>query len=329
MPPDSGTYVRFGCAGFEFLRVALEVEFPRSWMVPVPDDGSSPVRLRFTTTVRSTGDFIAAARMNRFSPAGAPGFEMQCDNVVLDFSDRDNPEGIEFPSGYRGETSSRWQGFYLETLRVQLPEQLSTFSGGPPQISLRHMIIDRSGVNFRALATSVISYPNGNFGGWGASIDTIELAVVNSSLQSGRMGGRFKLPVSDSPIRYSAILRDTSGRIRFEFTLQPSGTINLPLWVASLDIDSTSWVRLEAGSGTRFVARARLDGTINFGGTREIPLRMGGIRIQGFQIQTHATPYVQVESISFASPPHALFAPPEPPDGPSGGGGTQRGWLPD
>jgi hypothetical protein len=328
MPPDSGTYVRFGCAGFEFLRVALEVEFPRSWMVPVPDDGSSPVRLRFTTTVRSTGDFIATARMNRFSPAGAPGFEMQCDNVVLDFSDRDNPEGIQFPSGYGGETSSRWQGFYLGTLSVQLPAQLSTFSGGPPQISLRHMIIDRSGVNFRALATSVISYPNGNFGGWGASIDTIELAVVNSSLQSGRMGGRFKLPVSDSPIRYSAILRDTSGRIRFEFTLQPSGTINLPLWVASLDIDSTSWVRLEAGSGTSFVARARLDGTINFGGTREIPLRMGGIRIQGFQIQTHERPYVQVESIAFASPPHALFAPPEPPDGPSGGGGRSAGGFP-
>jgi len=328
MPPDSGTYVRFGCAGFEFLRVALEVEFPRSWMVPVPDDGSSPVRLRFTTTVRSTGDFIATARMNRFSPAGAPGFEMQCDNVVLDFSDRDNPEGIQFPDGYGGERSSRWQGFYLGTLRVQLPEQLRTFSGGPPQISLRHMIIDRSGVNFRALATSVISYPDGNFGGWGASIDTIELAVVNSSLQSGRMGGRFKLPVSDSAIRYSAILRDSSGRIRFEFTLQPSGTINLPLWVASLDIEPTSWVRLEAGSGTRFVARARLDGTINFGGTREIPLRMGGIRIQGFQIQTHEPPYVQVQSISFASPPHALFAPPEPPDGPSGGGGRSAGGFP-
>jgi hypothetical protein len=328
MPPDSGTYVRFGCAGFEFLRVALEVEFPRSWMVPVPDDGSSPVRLRFTTTVRSTGDFIAAARMNRFSPAGAPGFEMQCDNVVLDFSDRDNPEGIEFPSGYRGETSSRWQGFYLGTLSVQLPEQLRTFSGGPPQISLRHMIIDRSGVNFQALATSVISYPQGNFGGWGASIDTIGLAVVNSSLQRGWMGGRFKLPVSDSALRYSAILRDTSGSIRFEFTLQPSGTLNLPLWVASLDIERTSWVRLEAGSGTSFVARARLDGTINFGGTREIPLRMGGIRIQGFQIQTHATPYVQVGSISFASPPHALFAPPEPPDGPSGGGGRSAGGFP-
>jgi hypothetical protein len=133
MPPDSGTYVRFGCAGFEFLRVALEVEFPRSWMVPVPDDGSSPVRLRFTTTVRSTGDFIATARMNRFSPAGAPGFEMQCDNVVLDFSDRDNPAGIQFPIGYSGERSSRWQGFYLDTLSVQLPEQLRTFSGGPPE----------------------------------------------------------------------------------------------------------------------------------------------------------------------------------------------------
>jgi hypothetical protein len=297
-------------------------------MVPVPDDGSSPVRLRFTTTVRSTGDFIATARMNRFSLAGAPGFEMQCGNVVLDFSDRDNPAGIQFPSGYSGERSSRWQGFYLDTLSVQLPEQLRTFSGGPPVISLRHMIIDRSGVNFRALATRVISYPQGNFGGWGASIDTIELAVVNSSLQSGRMGGRFKLPVSDSALRYRAILRDSSGRIRFEFTLQPSGTINLPLWVASLDIEPTSWVRLEAGSGRSFVARARLDGTINFGGTSEIPLRMGGIRIQGFQIQTHERPYVQVESIAFASPPHALFAPPEPPDGPSGGGGRSAGGFP-
>ncbi len=135
------------------------------------------------------------------------------------------------------------------------------------------------------------------------------------------MAGQIKVPVSDSALVYSAILRDSVGRIRFEFTIQPRGTINIPLWAASLQLDPTSWVRLEAGTGSGFVAQANFTGQISFGGTREIPLSLGGIRFQNMRIRTHQAPYISVESWSFASPPHSILAPPEP----DGGGSSSSG----
>jgi hypothetical protein len=325
LPADSGTYVRIRCGGFEFVRLAAEVEFPRSWMVPSPDDGSSRVILRFTTLVRGSRDFLATATMTPFSPAGASGFVFRCENVAVDFSDRDNPDGIAFPSGYRGETSTRWRGFYLGQLSMQLPEGIRGWSSTePPRVDVRNVIIDRSGVNFSIVAANIFRYPQGNFGGWGASLDTLGIAVVNSSLQRGWMRGRIKVPISDSSLDYSATLRDTVGGIRFEFSITPRAALNVPLWVATLQLDNTSWVRLEAGAGVArgFRARANFNGQISFGGTRDIPLNLGGIRFQDMLIRSDSAPYISVRSWAFASPPHSILAPPEP--SPDGGGSSSR-----
>lgn len=334
LPADSGTYVRITCGGFEFLRVAAEVEFPRTWMVPAPDDGRSNVRLRFTTRIRGTGDFIASASMSPFSPAGVPGFVMRCENVTVDLSDRDNPEGIVFPSGYTGSTDNSWRGFYIGQLTLQLPEGIRGWrSSEPPRATIRHLLADRTGLSLEATVTNILRYPESNIGGWGGSIDTLGLIIRQNSLHRGWMSGRILVPVSDSALVYSAILRDTAGGIRFEFTVQPRGTLNIPLWAASLQLDNTSWVRLEAGAGVGrgFVARANFTGRISFGGTRDIPLTMGGIQFQNMLIRTDQRPYISVGSWSFASPPHSILGPPEPeplpPDG-SGSGSRTAGGFP-
>ncbi|MCX7929423.1 MAG: Ig-like domain-containing protein [Chlorobi bacterium] len=328
MPADSGTYVRITCGGFEFLRIAAEVEFPRSWMVPAPDDGTSEVILRFTTQVRRSGDFLATATMTPFSPCGASGFVFHCENVAVDLSDRENPIGIAFPSGYRGETSERWRGFYLGRLFMQFPEGIRGWSSTePPRVEITNVIIDeRTGLNFRVMAANILRYPNANLGGWGASLDTIGLEVVNSSLQRGWMSGKIQVPISDSALTYSAILRDSVGGIRFEFSIVPRSAINVPLWAATLQIDPTSWIRLDAGRGVRggFRAQANFDGRISFGGTSSVPLNLGGIRFEGLLVRTDSAPYISVRSWSFASPPHSILGPPEPePPSDVGSGGTR------
>ncbi len=319
LPADSGTFVRITCGGFEFVRLAAEVEFPRTWMVPSPDDGRSRATLRFTTQIRGSGDFIASATMTPFSPVGASGFVLTCENVTVDLSDRDNPDGIIFPSGYTGDASTRWRGFYLGRLQMTLPEALRTFSSGPPTVTVNNLLIDNSGLTFDAVVSNVIGYPQGNFGDWGASIDTIGLRMVSSSLQRGWMNGKIKVPVSDSALVYSALLRDSVGGVRFEFSIVPRGVLNMPLWIASLQLEPTSWVRLLAGGGSGFVAEANFTGRISLGGTREIPLNLGGISFQNMRIRTNRQPYIVVGSWSFASPPHSILGPPEPlpPDGSS------------
>ncbi|MDW8225325.1 MAG: hypothetical protein RMK93_04785 [Bacteroidota bacterium] len=324
-PADSGTYVRFSCAGFEFLRVAVDVEFPRSWMLPSPDNGRDKVTLRLRAHVRNTGDFLATGTITPFSPSGAPGFVFTCDNVAVDCSDRDNPPDISFPPGYRGETTTRWRGFYLNRLSMRFPEGIRGWRGSePPSVGIQNVIIDRSGVNFDIVALNILRYPEGNLGGWGGSIDTIGLRVLNSSLESGWMSGSIRVPVSDSALAYSAILRDTTGGIRFEFTVRPRGRLNIPMWAGTLELENTSWVRIAAGAGTHggFAAQANFTGHISFGGTRDIPLNMGGISFQEMQIQTHQRPYITVRHWSFASPPHSILGSPEPEPPPSGGSGS-------
>ncbi|MBL8000148.1 MAG: hypothetical protein JNL32_16115, partial [Candidatus Kapabacteria bacterium] len=190
---DSGTFARFGCNGFEFIRLKAEVAFPRTWMKKV-DPGSGAVvegehvKAQFTTLIRASGDFIAEATMDRFTPAGAPDFVMQVDTVTFDFSEADNPRSLVFPARYRGTTGNAWKGFFINRVYCKFPDQLRTFDTDRPlNAELRTFLIDRSGLTFFARVNNIVRYPRGNIGGWGASIDTVGLDIVSSSLESGRL----------------------------------------------------------------------------------------------------------------------------------------------
>lgn len=322
---DSGTFARFGCNGFEFIRIKAEVNFPRTWMQHSPDDGRH-VKAQFMTLIRSSGEFIAEATMEQFSPTGTPDFVMQVDTIALDFSDHDNPRSIRFPEGYRGSRDNTWRGFYMNTLRMRLPEQLRTFEEGrPPTVEVANTLIDRTGFSMRARIVNVIQYPRGNFGEWGASLDTAGIDFVSSSLERGYLIGRIKIPISDSALDYNATLsraRDTAGAergLQFEFTIRPRDTINAPLWVARMQLNPTCYIRLRANA-SGFLAEAMLSGAINLtGDANGIPLGFRGIRFENFHLTTQA-PYIECGSWSFASPQHGLFIEPDPP--PSGGSGN-------
>lgn len=316
VPADSGTFARFGCNGFEFIRVKAEVNFPRTWMVHSPDDGGH-VKAQFTTLIRSSGDFIAEATMEQFSPAGSPDFVMRVDTVSIDLSERDNPRSIRFPEGYRGSTDNTWKGFYINAITMRLPEQLRTFEEGrPPTIALRNFIIDRTGLSFKARAENIIRYPRGDFGGWGASLDTFGLDFVSSSLERGYLMGSIYVPIADSTsaLGYSATLaqaRDSAGAGRglaFEFAIRPRDTLNVPLWVARMRINPTSYIRMTVGGGNRFRAEANFSGGISItGNANGIPLGFSGIRFENIHIMSYE-PYIDNRATwSFASPQHGLF----------------------
>ncbi len=332
---DSGTFARFGCNGFEFIRVKAEVNFPRTWIKKVETDGSvnetDHAKATFTTLIRASGEFIAEATMDKFTPAGAPDFVMECDTIVLDFSDHDNPSTIHFPERYRGSTDNTWRGFYMHRLFMQLPSQLRTFSEDRPmKLGIQDMIIDRTGLSLSVRLENVIQYPRGNFGEWGASIDTIGVDLVSSSLERGFLSGRFQIPISDSALDYSAVIaRAASGSgVEFRFNIRPRDTINARLWVAQLTLDPTSYIRLTANSA-RFQAEANFSGALSIVGDvgSVHGVRFGGISFQNFHIQS-VEPYVRVEHWSFASPQHgfAMSPSPEPsPDESSGSAGSGGG----
>lgn len=306
---DSGTYVSFDCNGFKELRLSAQCEFPRTWLIPQPDDGSSLAKASFKTTIRRNGDWIAAASLDRCEIVGAPGFIMEVREIAYDHSNVRNPTGIAFPTGFTGDRTTAWQGFYIGRAAVSLPPELRTFEEGrPPQISVTNLMIGSGGFTASFRAENVIRYPTGDFGEWGASIDTISIDVVSNSLRSGSLVGSIKIPISDSGIYYRCTLgRPTTGDgLGFEFVIQPRDTISAQVWEARMYLAPTSRIELSNMSGS-FNASANLTGGITIagdhGGISDLGFR--GISFQNFRVQSTA-PYVSAGTWAFASENHSM-----------------------
>lgn len=319
---DSGTFVSWDCHGFKELRIKAEVEFPRTWLLPDSDDGTSRVKAEFVARVRSGHGWLASASLSPARFACAPGFGLQVSDMTFDFSDDVNPEGMEFPHNYHNpalesddpshpSSETHWKGFYIRSASITFPTQIKKFNGQKISVGVRNFIIDGTGLTGDIFATSnILQYPQGNFGGWGASIDTVGISFLNGSLVSGFMDGRIKLPISDSALVYTATLSTLpSGGTGFEFTIVPGDTINAPLWdIAKLSLDPTSSIYI---GNTRnrhhnFEASATLNGSLTLTGkVGNLPVNFKGVEFQDFTVSSNS-PYVSPGHWSLASEQHSM-----------------------
>jgi len=312
---DPGSSVTFDCHGFKQLRLNAEVRFPRTWFRPFPtDDGTSKVAASFEAVVGRGGNFIASAGMDRCEIAGAPGFVMEVQELAFDHSTEQNPEGIVFPAGFTGATDESWTGFFIKRASISLPPQLRTFDASrPPQIAVNNLLINRSGVTGSFRAENVFMYPQGNFGEWGGSLDTLGIDIVSSSLQRGWMTGRIKMPIAETPLRYSATLArpqtgDTSRSLIYAFVLQPDDTLTADLWKARISLSPTSTITIgNDNPEKKLVASAVLNGSVTIAGSiGGLPgVSLPGVEFQNLQLQT-VRPYFTNGTWSFASPEKRL-----------------------
>jgi len=308
---DSGCYVTLDCRGFKDLRLSALVEFPRAWLRPFPtDDGVSRVKATFTTHIARGGNFLAAANLDRCEIASAPGFVLEVQEMTLDFSDEQNPVGIVFPPEYVGVRDETWKGFYIKRASVSLPPQLRTFDATqPPQIAVQNLLITRAGVTGSFRAENVFMYPRGNFGDWGGSLDTLAVEVVSSSLRSGWMKGKIKMPISETPMLYSATLSrpgtgDTARVLRYAFVITPGDTFDAALWAARIKLFPTSNITISNDNPQRRMqAVAILNGSLSIAGTvGGVPdVKLPGIGFQNMKLQS-VRPYFTKGTFSFASP---------------------------
>ncbi|HLP18265.1 MAG TPA: hypothetical protein VK470_18545, partial [Bacteroidota bacterium] len=310
----SGSYITFDQEGFKEFRVEAEVQFPRDWLKPFPDDGSSLVKTHFMTTVGTGGNFLVGASLDRCEITSAPGWTLQVQDMVFDWSDQKNPDDMKFPAGYSGVTDSRWKGFYIRRATIPLPPELRTFdSTRPPQISVNDLLIGKGGFCGSIRAENIFHYPNGNFGGWGGSLDTLAIDFVNSSMRRGMLTGRIKLPIAEEPLTYSAILSrpastDTVKGMGYTFVIRPSDSLTADLWKARLHLEPTTNITLSNDNPQRkFVASATLDGTLTIEGTiGGLPqVKLPGLSFQGMKLQT-VKPYFTKGTFGFASPEKGL-----------------------
>ena len=250
--PDAGNpgcFVEWDEDGFSQYGLELQALFTRDWLIPSPDeDPSARATASLTANGTSWNDLILGGTLERSEIVDTGGMTILADSIYYDFSDVLNPPGITFPENYEGDTSELFRGFYMSALEVELPETWQTHQGGQPKIAIYDMIIDDMGITLQAEATNVVQFPDANVADLVASIDTVHIDMIASSLTEAGIKGSIGLPVSDkndleNPLEYIALLNNPqtgNDPVSFQLTVTPTGPIPANLLKGELELAETS-----------------------------------------------------------------------------------------
>ena len=251
-----GCYIEWNEDGFSEYGVELGALFSREWLIPSPDDDpDKKVAASLSVQVDDWNKLILGGTLEKAEIVGAKGMTILADSMYLDLSFDLNPPGITFPENFPGDTIETFRGFYMKTLEVEMPEGWKTFDDNAPKISMQDMIINHTGITFKALVTSVLQFPDAKVADLVASIDTVHVEMVASTLTEGGIKGRIGLPLSkkdsiQNPLQYTALFANPQGGNAgksFQLTVEPTGPIEAHLLKGQLELSPNSNITLFVG----------------------------------------------------------------------------------
>ena len=245
---NSGCYLEWEDTGITEYGLEIESAFTRDWLIPVPDDGTSQSTATLSAVGTAWNDLILTGTLSESEIVETSGMIIKADSLAFDMSDTLNPPSISFPDDYPGETTNLFRGFYMKELLVGMPETWQTNSGGPPEISIQDMIIDDVGLTLFAKANNVLQFPNAEVADLKASIDTVYVDIIASSLIEAGVKGKIGIPISkadsiQNPLNYHALFHNVAGPAQpkyFQLTIEPTGPVYASLLKGKLELAETS-----------------------------------------------------------------------------------------
>lgn len=228
------SYIRFDCSGIQGFELSAEYTFPDNYKT-ISDNEAVTASMQLSAP--EWGDFIGTATINEpFSVDELAGFEFTFSNAIVDLDRNRNAEEIVYPENY--DVDATWQGFYIESVDIVLPEVL-TFSDNQSSIAGRNLLIDDLGISGQAGFKNFLTAGTDNFGGWGLTIDSIGVSITTSELDSAFMDGTILLPLMEDEIGYV-------GKLKYEDVDNNINTDNSQ-YVATLGLKDNVTVGLTIG----------------------------------------------------------------------------------
>jgi len=241
--PSVGSYITFGCNGFEQFNLQCSYTFPSSQLQRT-DNSELPVVADITLKSSSWGQFIGYGSIDNFSLTGAPGWNFSAQNIILDLDQLTNPTEIKFPVNYLGNNGSSWKGFYIDRVSVELPEDISMAAGNSTEFSANNIILDSEGMTCRADGVDILDISTGAVGGWAYSIDSISVNIFQNSFVDAHVSGKMGIGVLDAEIDYQGLIfKDNSNN--YSFNLSPVGSFTIPYLMLTASIDQGSYLAIE------------------------------------------------------------------------------------
>jgi len=329
---DLATYIEWDCRGFKLLKTTVEVGFPRDWLTPVSENDeevpdTAKVSGFATAEITKLNDWMLSMSLNKCEINGVDGSELEVTEIVFDNSDTRNPDGIKFPPGYSGTKDNTFRGFYISNASLVLPKfyNKSTDTTGI-NIVVDNFIISKQGVSGKievgAKETPIVNLETGTVGDFQASLDKVEITILNKSVTKAQVSGRMVLPISKSTIEnantlnYAASWNGATKKkgARIQLAVTPDGPLNAELFAGGvLTLNNSSVVSMEyikklkkSGKDT-IKAEVKLNGNISITKTLmdKIPVSFAmGFENLGFDFNNAKARKFAIKqtTFSFASP---------------------------
>jgi hypothetical protein len=292
--PDTnhlGCYIEWDEDGFSEYGIELEALFTRDWLIPSPDnDPGAKVAASISANGPEWNDLILGGTLERAEIVGTGGITILADSIYYDFSDVLNPPAITFPENYTGETSELFRGFFMKALEVEMPDAWQTQASTKPKIGVHNMIIDDMGITLLAEATSVLQFPNAKVADLVASIDTVYVDFVASSMVEAGIKGRIGLPVSkkdsiQNPLKYVALFNNPQAPgvpVSFQLAITPTGPVEAHMLKGKLELAQTSNI-VASVDKNKSTFNIKLDGKLNWANIKLGPINNVnlGLKFQG------------------------------------------------
>ncbi len=189
---NAGCYIQWSDNGIDQMGLGMDVSFSRDWLIPIPSNTpTEKVKATLSGNGTSMQDILLSGNLPNCEIVGTNGLKIEASNISLDLSDIRSIPTIIFPANYPGSTDVTWRGFYIKTFGLTMPESWKTGSNtSPPSLAATDLIIDDLGITTKIKAINILDLQFGRVADLSASLDTVEVAILHSSLQSGSVKGK-------------------------------------------------------------------------------------------------------------------------------------------
>lgn len=310
---DSQTYMAIDCQGYKELGLSADLVLSDALVRKVNargecDPGDQKVMASFSTIIQDWNDIVLSVSLPDFEIVGLKDFIFNAHDVIFDFSDTRNVDGIRYPADYEEQylipgNANLWKGIYIGELDITLPRQFASRQDSTKRISfLAHdMIFDDNGISGVFEAEHILSFDNGNAGGWPFSVERFSISLIANNLNGAGFGGQIGLPVArKSPLLYDAYISPDN---EYLLKVSKADTMNFSIWAAQAQLLPNSYVELKVKDG-RFRPEAMLSGSMTIkagmgadGGGKTLA-ELKGIKFREMHLKTEA-PYFMVEYLGY------------------------------
>lgn len=294
--PDGNNFVEWDCNGFKAISLKGKFIFNKGKLIPdntqTPD---STVTATFQIYTSDIHNFIAQVSITPFTLKGLDNWSFNVQNATVDMSEINNASGMVFPSGYSNPnmvTPQMWTGFYLQSLKIKLPTEISK-AGKRTELLVNNLLIDNMGVTGLFQLNNVMSTGEGSMSGWGFSVDELGVGFVCNELNSGHIKGKVQIPAMDTAqaLQFIANLsyNPQSKETDYNFVISSANDLIFKVASAKIDLQNTSYVSITKQNGL-FKPKAVLNGFISFNNAK-FDSNGGQLQFQNLTIET-VSPYI-------------------------------------